>query len=61
MSLCTQEEQQVQGGSVAFLEHLARAVALGIALEHSEEKESVTDIPTLYTCMRHLSCLCLAP
>lgn len=25
----------------------------------SAEEKSVTDIPTLYTCMRNLSCLCL--
>lgn len=56
-----QEERQVQGCSVAFPEHLARAVALGTALEHSAEEESVTDIPALYTCVRNLSCPCLAP
>lgn len=60
VSLCTQEERQVQGCSVAFPEHLARAVALGTALEHSAEEESVTDIPPGYTCMRNLSCPCLA-
>lgn len=59
MSLCTQEERQ--GCSMAFPGHLARAVALGTALEHSAEEESVSDIPALYTCMRNLSCLCLAP
>lgn len=52
---------QVQRCSVAFPEHLAQALALGTALEHSAEEESVTDIPTFYTCMRNLSCLCLAP
>lgn len=49
VSLCTQEERQVQRCSVAFPEHSAGAVALGTALEHSaEEEESVTDIPALY-------------
>lgn len=61
MSLCTQQERQVQGCSVAFPEHLALAVPLGTALEHSAEEESVSDIPALYTRMRNLSCLCLAP
>lgn len=46
---------------MAFPEHLARAVALGTALEHSAEEENVIDIPTLYTFVRNLSCLCLAP
>lgn len=60
LSLCTREERQVQGCSVAFPEHLAWAVALGTALEHSAEEESVADFPPVYTCVRNLSCLCLA-